>query len=255
MRRPGSAVCRRLLSETDVNVVIAGPRVAKAEELAGSLNAEFAGRRASAARADASDRQSLATAFAGIAMVVDASVAVSHVRTVAEAAIAAQIDYLDFHFEQKVVAVLREMGPQITKAGRFFVTQAGFHPGLPSAFIRYAAPFFDSYNSAIVGMAMNQIIDKAESIYELVDLLADYKADVFENGAWRTAGAFDVKKFDFGARFGRRDCYPLPMEEIRAMPAMLGLRETGVYVAGFNWFVDNVEFPLASLVFKKFEKG
>ena len=121
---------------------------------------------------------------------------------------------------------------------------------MPSAFIRYAAPFFDSYKKAVLGMAMSQKIEKAESIYELVDVLADYNVDLFKNGRWKKAGSFDFKKFDFDTRFGRRTCYPIQMEEIRAMPEMFGLQETGVYVAGFNWFVDYFVFPLAFLLFR-----
>ena len=44
------------------------------------------------------------------------------------------------------------------------------------------------------------------------------------------------------------------MEELREIPQTLGIRETGVYVAGFNWFVDNIVFPLI-VVFQKIKKG
>ncbi len=246
----GKLICRYLLNETDANVIVAGRSADKAKELAEALNNEFAGQRTSSVFADASDHQSLSRAFAGVTVVLDATIAIPHVQTIAEQALAAGADFLDFHFEQKIVSLLRDMEPRIKAAGRCFITQAGFHPGLPSAFIRYAAPFFDFYEKAVIGMAMNQKIEKAESIYELVDLLADYKVDIFKNGAWKTAGSFDYKKFDFGTRFGRRTCYPIPMEEIRAMPEMFGLEETGVYVAGFNWFVDYLVFPLAFLLFK-----
>jgi len=89
-----------------------------------------------------------------------------------------------------------------------------------------------------------------ESVYEIVDMLNDYKVDIFKDGAWKIGGPFDTKQIDFGARFGRRTCYPLQMAEIRAIPQMFGLKETGVYVAGFNWFVDQLVFPLGMLLFK-----
>jgi saccharopine dehydrogenase-like NADP-dependent oxidoreductase len=246
----GRVLCKRLLDETDVDVIVAGRRADQAKALADALNHDVGGQRASAVFADASNRLSLVAAFAGVAMVVDATNAIPDVVAIAEETLSAGADFLDFHFEQRVPALLRDLEPSIRASGRCFITQAGFHPGLPAAFIRHAASSLHSCWTATIGMAMNQPIEKAESIYELVDMVADYKAEVFDNGAWRTAGVSEVKTFDFGARFGIRRCYPLQLEEMRAMPDMLGLKETGVYVAGFNGFVDNVVIPLAMLLFK-----
>ncbi len=35
-------------------------------------------------------------------------------------------------------------------------------------------------------------------------------------------------KMDFGARFGIRTCFPLLMEELRELPEILGIGETGL---------------------------
>ena len=246
----GKVLCRRLLEETDVNLIVAGRRADNARALAEALNRECAGQRAAYVFADASDRQSLAKAFSGVSMVLDATAAIPHVQAIAEETLSAGADFLDFHFERKIFPLLQDLEPSIRAAGRCFITQAGFHPGLPAPFIRYAARFFDSCKAATIGMAMNQEIEKAESIYELVDMLADYKADIFENGAWRAASATDVRTFDFGVRFGPRICYPIQLEEMRALPDMLHLEQTGVYVAGFNGFVDYFVIPLAMLLFR-----
>ena len=53
-----------------------------------------------------------------------------------------------------------------------------------------------------------------------------------------------MRKVDFGA-LGVRACYPMQLEEMRALPEQLGLEEVGMYAAGFNWFVDYCVFPLA----------
>jgi len=179
----GKVLCKRLLEETDVSLIVAGRRADKVKLLAEALNRDCPGERATSVYADASDRQSLAKAFAGVSMVLDATAAIPHVRAIAEETLFAGADFLDFHFEQKILPLLQDLEPSIRAAGRCFITQAGFHPGLPAPFIRYAARFFDSYRFAAIFMAMNQEIEKAESIYELVDMLADYKADIFENGA------------------------------------------------------------------------
>lgn len=246
----GRVLCRWLLKQTKVDVIIAGRRVQKAEELSAQLSKEFTGRRVSARYADASDSHSLVKAFEGVSMVLVAATTTQYVKQVADAALSAGIDYLDYHFQQTIVPVLNALAPAIKKAGRCFITQAGFHPGLPSAFVRYAAPHFDRYQKAVIAMAMTARIEKAESVYEIVDEMADYKSEIFKDGKWKKGNYKDTKKVDFGPPFGVRSCYPIQLEEIRPLPQVFGLQEVGVYVAGFNWFVDYVVFPLGLLLFK-----
>jgi len=246
----GRVLCRRLLKVTDAAIIIAGRNIEEANGLCSDLNSEFPARTISAVFADAADYDSLVAAFKNMTLVIDATTATRCVQNVAKAALEAGADYLDFHFEQKIVSEIETMAQKIKDSGRCFVTQAGFHPGLPSAFVRYAAPQFEEFKKAIIGMAMSSKIEKPESIYELVDVLADYKVDIFKNGKWKQADyREDFKKLNFGARFGTRTCYPIQMEEMRALPKMFSLEETGVYAAGFNWFIDYLVFPLAFILF------
>jgi len=240
----GKVICRRLLEETDAAIIIAGRNTDSADEFCSILKREFSEKNISTVFADASNYQSLVTAFKNITLVIDATTATAHVSNVARAAIETGTDYLDFHFEQKTVSELETMKQKIEDSGRCFITQAGFHPGLPSTFVRYSAPQFDEFKKAIVGMAMNTEIEKPESIYELVDVLGDYKVDIFKKGKWKQAGYTDFEKINFGVRFGTKICYPIQMEEMYVLPKMFPLEETGVYVAGFNWFVDYLVFPL-----------
>ena len=134
-------------------------------------------------------------------------------------------------------------------ADRCFVTQAGFHPGLPAAYLRKGVGSFDRCDTARVAMVMNERVEDPYSLIEIVDMVADFRADVFENGAWRAATWRDAVPFDFGPGFGRKKCYPMDLVEVRSLPAELGLRNAGVYVAGFNWFTDYVVFPLVAMAF------
>ena len=55
-------------------------------------------------------------------------------------------------------------------------------------------------------------------------------------------------------RFGVQDSMPLDMVEIKPLPQMFDLRETGVFTTGFNWFVDYLIFPFMMLS-QKVKKG
>ena len=243
----GRIFCRYLLKETDVNVVIAGRNVQKAHDLCECLKQSYDENRVSTRYAEASDQQSLREAFRGIDLVLVAATTTQWARQIAEAALTSGADYLDIYFRQDVYPELEILSRQIEQAGRCFITQAGFHPGLPSAFIRHGAAYFDEYEKAVIAFAMNARIERGESVYELIDLIADYQADIFKDGKWRHATYRDTVSIDFGRSFGVRQCMPMDMIETRIMPEWFGLKETGVFTTGFNWFVDYVLFPLMML--------
>jgi len=246
----GKVFCRYLLKETNVNVIVAGRRLEKAEELADKLKKESPPDRISARYADASDVESLRKAFHNIDFVLVAATTTKWAKQIAETALEASIDYLDIYFQQDVYPVLETMNQRIKQAGRCFITQAGFHPGLPAVYVRKGARYFDRYDKAIIAFAMNARIEESESVLEIVDSIADYKPEFYQNGKWKIGTYKDAIKIDYGNRFGVRSSMPLDMVEIKPLPEMFSLRETGVFTTGFNWFTDYVLFPLMMLSHK-----
>jgi saccharopine dehydrogenase (NAD+, L-lysine-forming) len=64
-------------------------------------------------------------------------------------------------------------------------------------------------------------------------------------------GMMEALSMDFGREFGKQYCAPMFLEEMRAIPEMYpSLNETGFYVGGFNWFVDWLVLPLATIGLK-----
>jgi len=250
----GKVFCRYLLKETNVNVIVAGRRLEKAEELADKLKKESPPDRISARYADASDVEGLHKAFHDIDFVLVAATTTKWAKQIAETALEANIDYLDIYFQQDVYPVLETMRQRIKDAGSCFITQAGFHPGLPAAYIRKGAQYFDQYDKAIIAFTMNARIQMAESVYELVDAIADYKPEFYQNGKWKIGTYKDAIRIDYGNRFGVRSSMPLDMVEIKPLPKMLDLQETGVFTTGFNWFTDYLVFPFMVLS-QKIKKG
>jgi len=250
----GKVFCRYLLKETSANVIVAGRKLEKAEELADTLRKEFSPSRIFTQYVDASERESLRKAFHDIDFVLVAATTTKWAKQIAETALEANIDYLDIYFQQDVYPELETMAQLINEAGRCFITQAGFHPGLPAVYVRKGAQYFDRYDKAIVAFAMNAKIEKAESAYEIVDAIAGYKPRLFKDGKWKIGTYKDSLRIDYGKKFGVRSSIPLDMVEIKPLPEMLGLRETGVFTTGFNWFIDYLVFPLMMLS-QKIKKG
>ena len=254
----GKPLARLLLQESDAQLVLAGRNLEKATALTGELNLAFEGSRVSAACVDASDLVSLRRAFNGIDFVVVASSTTQYTRQIASAALDAKIGYLDIQYSTQKIALLKSMAEPIERAGCCFITDGGFHPGLPALLVRYVAQYFDRLEIARVGSVIkedwNSLEIEASTVYELIELINDYEMLIFKGGKWKKVSMFSVSDFismDFGNVFKKQYCAPMMLEEMRALPELYpSLKETGFYVGGFNWCVDWVIMPLAMIAMK-----
>jgi saccharopine dehydrogenase-like NADP-dependent oxidoreductase len=139
----GRPLSKLLLQESSVDLVLAGRDKQKAKDLATDLNEQFDGDRVGWKRVDASDPESLREAFSGLDMVIVASSTAEYTEQVAGAALESGIDYFDVLYSTHKLAILQDMAQQIEEADRCFITEGGFHPGLPAALIRHNAKGFD----------------------------------------------------------------------------------------------------------------
>ena len=247
---------------TDARLIVAGRNLARAQALADSLNAASGAVRVAARRADATDPASLRAALDGVDVLVVASSTAVYADNVIQAALAARVDYLDVIYAQEKTAVLHRYAPQIEAAGCCFVTDGGFHPGLPAALVRYAAPHFDQLTSANVGSVIK--IDwralnlSPSTMAEFVAEFMDFQMLAFANGRWQQKNWLSMMKpayMDFGQEvgpgFGRQYTVPMFLAEMRPLPELFpDLQATGFFVGGFNWFTDWFVSPLVMAVLK-----
>jgi saccharopine dehydrogenase (NAD+, L-lysine-forming) len=255
----GRRLCELLLRETGAHLTLAGRTRSKAQSFATKWNSHFPGERVQAVFADASDSASLDAAFQGMDILVVASSTAAYAQQVAYAALTAGIDYLDVQYSTAKNRQLQALAGKIAAAGRCFITDGGFHPGLPAALIRYAAPHFDALHSAKVGSVIQ--IDWGEldlgqaTMEEFVGEFMDFQPLVYRDGRWQDLGTAAMLKpvwMVFPPPFGRRYGMPMYMEELHSLSDLIpGLQETAFYVGGLNWFVDLFLSPViwASLKF------
>ena len=251
----GQPLARHLLRQSPVELVIAGRSLEKAAAFTALLNAEFPGGRASALRADAASADSLRAALRGVDLLVVAAPTTRHAQTVARAALDVGVDYLDVQLDAGKLALLQALAPEIERAGRCFITEAGYHPGLPSAMVRYAALHLDQMESALTAgyLNMGKDLPYTEAVDELMEAFKEYQAQVFKNGAWSKPGSYDTRRVDFGGEIGQRSCYSMFFEELRALPGLYpSLRDLGFYIAGSSWISDNLITLLVLLGLKLF---
>jgi saccharopine dehydrogenase (NAD+, L-lysine-forming) len=250
----GRLIARHLIERTDAIVTIASRRLEKAQAVANDLGHDRPGR-IFAVQAEAGDAAALRAALPGHALVVVASPTTAHVETIARAALECGVDYLDVQLGTKKFAFLKSLAPEIEKAGRCFITEAGFHPGLPAALVRYAAGHLDRIESATTAcyLSVPRDLPYSDAVDELVDVFKHYQAQVFTNGHWTKPGQWQMKKIAFGGDLGTRQCYSMYFEELDLLPGMFpALRETGFYIAGTHWFADWFVMPAGFVMLKIF---
>ena len=254
----GLLIARLLLQESDALLVIAGRDLNRAQKAATVLNQEFQTDRVSSKHADAAQTDSLASAFKEIDTVVVASSTIEYVRNVAESALEAGADYLDIQLSSPVkLTVLNTLRKGIERQGRCFITDGGFHPGIPAAMIRYAATKFDSLEIANVSAAFQinwKSLQLSESTFtEFIDEINSVNPLGLRNKKWVTMSMNTLPKFDLGDPFGTRFCLPMFLEELRSLPESIpSLQEMGFYISGFNWMTDYIVIPIAFTAFKVF---
>jgi saccharopine dehydrogenase-like NADP-dependent oxidoreductase len=245
----GKLLARHLLAQSKAKVILAGRTLEKAQAFAGELDNE----RVSAVRVDAADADALRAALHGVDLLLVAAPTTRHAETVIHAALDAKVDYLDVQFSSRKLAILKELAAEIEEAGLCFVTEAGYHPGLPSAMVRYAATQLDSLESALTAgyLNMGKSLPYSKAVDELMEGFIDYQAQVYKDSAWTKPNQWDMRKFDFGEEIGRRTCYSIFFEELRALPEMYpSLKNTGFYISGSNWLTDLLITPIVMVGLK-----
>jgi saccharopine dehydrogenase (NAD+, L-lysine-forming) len=244
----GKLLAKHLLAQTEHRIVIAGRNLDKAQAFADSLHHDCV----TARQVDATDSASLKQALQRVDFILVAAPTTHHTGTVLRAALEAGVDYLDVQYSDRKLEALRAHEKEINEKGLCFVTEAGFHPGLPSALIRYAASKLDVIESARVAGYLNmRNIPYTEAVDELMEGFVHYQAQVYQNGAWTKPSSWDTRKFDFGEEIGTRTCYSMFFEELRCIPDMYPtLKETGFYISGSNWLADLIVTPIIMIGLK-----
>jgi hypothetical protein len=251
----GLTLARRLLQETHAQLVLAGRNLEKAQRAAEEFNKHYWGNKVEAVSADAGDPVSLKRILLGADLLVAASSSASLTGVTARAVLEAGVDFLDIQYSPAKFEALKRLTPEIEKAGRCFITEAGFHPGLPLAAVRYGARVFERLDKALVGSVLNQKggLPYTGGVDELVELFQDYKAHVYQEGEWKDWGKTGWKslRMRFGDIVGERSCYPMDLAEMEVLPGLYpSIQETGFYIAGFNPITDYVITPLVMAMLK-----
>lgn len=146
-------------------------------------------------------------------------------------------------------AELKALASEIEFRGRRFVTDGGFHPGLPAVLVRWAAGRLDEIVDADVyaGLRTDWHADTVadSTVAEMLDEFADFDMVAFVDGTRRRLRWSECPSVDFGPPIGRQTCVPTALTELDALPARYpSLRRCGFYISGFGPAMDYLALPV-----------
>jgi saccharopine dehydrogenase (NAD+, L-lysine-forming) len=186
-----------------------------------------------------------------------ASSTTQYTHQVAQAALETKIGYLDVQYSSRKILFLRSIESVILHAGCCFITDGGFHPGLPAFMVRYVAQFFDQLETARVGSVIKEDWNSLEvsesTVDELIELVNDFDMSIYKERQWRKASLISTSDYinmDFGGEFGRQYCAPMLLEEMSTFRDIPDIHATGFMSGNYSWFVDWVIMPVSMLAMK-----
>lgn len=229
----GFQIARLLLQETNVELILVGRNIEKAEYAAEQLNNISKGNRVLALEADVTDENSLRKCLSGADLVLVASSTSQSLHRIAKVVIELGLDYLDLWYSPEKTSLMKSMKADIEASNSCFITQGGLHPGIPSALIRYlGSSFFDCVNRVIVASFIKTNWERLSfSEATLSELEEKFRSDCFIDGKWQQP-LEDCLEIDFGDEFGLQKCRPIFLGEMSSLPKLFPTLEyAGFYLS------------------------
>ena len=245
----GFRIAELLLLHTECRIIIAGRNPEKAQNAVRRLAQFHAAERVSPMALDATDLTTLRAVLQKVTLVIVAASSVHLAPIIAQAAVETNTDYFDILLSSREkLQTLQSFEPAIQAKGLVFITDGGFHPGLPGAMVRRAAEFFDELISANVASAFKldwRNLDFAlDTAVDMVNEISRFKPTIFQNGQWVNSTWTKYKTIDFGEQ-GSRTCVPMHLLEMETLPQQISsLRNAGFHIAGFDPITDYLTLPL-----------
>lgn len=205
--------------------------------------------------ADASNSTELHTAFADLDLAVIAVSSQKLLPGILQAAIETRTDCLDLLLcSAEKRTLLDAHADAFTAHGLTYITDGGFHPGVPAALARWAEVMCPELRDVAVfgsfGVDWSQRLIAPETMRDFVRELASMDTEILREGA-AASGWRNIKKHDFSDGRGPKDCIPMGMDEMKELPRFIPtLRNAGFFVAGFGPAIDWGIMPLTIAMHK-----
>ena len=245
----GTAIAQLLAPSLGANdqLVLAGRNSARLDQVRGQLSTSAD---VTTSIVDVADTSAFAELVAGADLVVTTASRPDLVPALARIVLDAGADWFDTMLSVPAkLSALRKLEPEIAAAGRCFITDGGFHPGLPAALVRWAGDQLDDLVEADVmaGLKVDWMAETVadSTIEEMLTEFADFQMVSYVDGERRALRWAECPTVEFDQPIGRQLVVPMSLAEMDDLPARYpSLRRCGFYISGFGPAMDYLMLPL-----------
>ncbi|MCF8383836.1 MAG: hypothetical protein K9G39_09670 [Chlorobium sp.] len=254
----GKSITRQVVAGKTGKAMLLGRNRARLELLREELLPEAASL-PDIAVIDLKKQESLKRAFEKIDILVIAVSSAEHLPAVVRAALDTKTDCLDILLCSKAKRdFLASMRTMFEKLGLCYITDGGYHPGVPAAMARWAETLCPGLRSVDIFGSFGLKWQKNSVTHEtLLDFMRELKAmdmSVLQDREWLSSWKH-VKRFDFRDGRGKQDCAAMGMDEIQLLTGVIPtLKNAGFYIAGFGRPIDWAFMPLSLAALHLFPK-
>ena len=255
----GQAIARWLARAGFSEITLIGRNREKLANLRAGLSSLTAQAPAIAV-AGATSQADLEKAFQSIDLAVIAVSSFDLLPTIVRAALNTHTDCLDILLcSESKRDFLRAHREIFLKSGITYITDGGYHPGVPAAMARWGESMCPGLHTANIHGSFGVDWRGRNLAFDtMVDFVREMNAmdmGILKDGKW-VSGWRNMTKFDFRDGRGVQDCAAMGMDEMRELPRYLPtLANAGFYIAGFGRVVDWGIMPLSMLVLKGFPRA
>jgi len=249
----GRRIARLLARETECDIALLGRDKTKLERTRQEI-AEATGKKCLCVVCDASKPSDVSAALAGMDLLIIALSSAAHLENILNAAIDAHVDCLDILLSSaEKHALLKSKRDAILKSGICYITDGGYHPGLPAAMVRWAENVCPGLTRAevygVFSVDWASVPTAHETMVDFVRELSRMKGETFSGGKW-IQNWNNIKYLNI-QKTGRKIFYPMELDEMRLLPGTLPrLRDLGFFIAGFGLMIDWVVMPTVLVAVK-----
>ena len=242
----GKIIAAKLLSQKAGIPVLFGRYPEKLETLSDSLR-HLASEKLETAVVDIRDPNALEKAFRKLDFMVIALSSPENLPAIISAALATGTHCIDILLGSKEKReVLESYHELFKKSGICYITDCGYHPGIPGAMARWADELCPGLHDVDIfgsfGLNWKAKCFATETIADFTRELKTMDMSILENSQWKTC--LKNRRFDFNDGRGIRNCIAMGMDEIRIIRQYIPtLNHAGFFIAGFGKVVDWVVLP------------
>jgi saccharopine dehydrogenase (NAD+, L-lysine-forming) len=242
----GAKIVRLLLRHTSHRLTVCGRHPEKGMRM---FDADVADGRVECKHLDVHDMGSMYKVFGLVDLVIVASGTTDHAGDVARAALETNIDYYDIllPFPDKRRSLL-DLQEDIEQRGRTFITDGGFHPGMPALLLRYIGCLDPAATGVQIGSMIRinwkELAFSEETVDELIDEFRHYENKIMKGNRKVVLPYSRSPRFTFSVSARSIHCTAMWLPELED-PGQEAARimDRGFYIAGFNWFTDAIIIP------------